>query len=105
MESSQRSARSPETRLRPVGLAVLVVLVVAAALGVQTAGAHLDKESGIIQLDSATAVAEGQSPQNWRNADPLAVPDIFGPGAVLSVGNVRMKVINNGTLGNPNSNK
>ena len=79
MESLQRSTRNHESRSWPTRLAVLVVLSVAAALNVPTAGAHLANESGIIQLDSATAVAEGQSPQNWRNADPLAVPDIFGP--------------------------
>ncbi len=106
MASSQRTNRHPGARPRPAGLAVVMVLAVAALLDARVAGAHLDlaKESGIVQLDSATAVAEGASPQNWRHADPLALPDVFGPGAVLSVGNVRMKVINNGTLGNPNSN-
>src|SRR6185503_7157734 len=36
-----------------------------------------------------------------RGARPLAVPDIFGAGSVLNVGNVIMKVTNNGILGNP----
>src|SRR5690242_19206973 len=31
----------------------------------------------------------------------MAVPDIFGPGAVLDVGNVLMKVTNFGVIGNP----
>ncbi len=34
-------------------------------------------------------------------AQPAAIPDIFGPGAVLNVGNVFMKVTNNGIDGNP----
>lgn len=34
-------------------------------------------------------------------ARPAAIPDIFGPGAVLNVGNVFMKVTNNGLDGNP----
>ena len=34
-------------------------------------------------------------------ATPSAVIDIFGPGAVLTVGNVNMKVTNFGLLGNP----
>lgn len=34
-------------------------------------------------------------------AMPAAIPDIFGPGAVLNVGNVFMKVTNNGIDGNP----
>ena len=36
-----------------------------------------------------------------RGATPLAIPDIFGPGSVLNVGNVVMKVTNLGCLGNP----
>jgi hypothetical protein len=36
-----------------------------------------------------------------RGARPLAIPDIFGAGSVLNVGNVVMKVTNNGILGNP----
>src|SRR5262249_54105048 len=36
-----------------------------------------------------------------RGGKPLAVPDIFGPGSVLTVGNVIMKVTNNGLIGNP----
>ena len=73
------------------------------ALGAAPARARIDwaKESGVIQLDSATAVAGGASPRHWRGASPLAVPDRFGPGSVLRVGNIRMKVVNNGTLGNP----
>src|SRR2546423_13569553 len=35
---------------------------------------------------------------------PAALPDIFGPGAVLNVGNVVMKVTNNGFCGNPFTN-
>ena len=34
-------------------------------------------------------------------ARPAAIPDIFGPGAVLTVGNVFMKVTNYGLVGNP----
>ena len=63
------------------------------------AGAHFDPavESGLVQLDSATAVRrEGASPLSWRSASPLAVPDQFGPGAVLSVGNVPMPRILSG---------
>src|SRR2546425_7689714 len=41
-----------------------------------------------------------KAPQG-RNATPAAIPDIYGPGSVLNVGNVVMKVTNNGYLGNP----
>lgn len=36
-----------------------------------------------------------------RSARPMALPDIFGPGAVLDVGNIYMKVTNFGLVGNP----
>ena len=36
-----------------------------------------------------------------RGARPLAIPDVFGAGSVLNVGNVIMKVTNEGVLGNP----
>src|SRR5262245_50574582 len=36
-----------------------------------------------------------------RAATPAALPDIFGPGSVLNVGNVFMKITNTGVLGNP----
>src|SRR5262245_52545458 len=43
----------------------------------------------------------GPSASTARAASPAAVIDIFGPGAVLTVGNVQMKVTNAGLLGNP----
>ena len=39
-----------------------------------------------------------------RAAKPAALPDIFGPGAVLNVGTCYMKVTNYGLLGNPFTN-
>lgn len=39
-----------------------------------------------------------------RQATPAAVPDIFGPGAVLTSGQVHMKITNFGVLGNPFTN-
>lgn len=39
-----------------------------------------------------------------RPARPAAIPDIFGPGSVLNVGNVLMKVTNFGLDGNPFTN-
>jgi len=41
----------------------------------------------------------------WKSgAQPAAIPDIYGPGAVLNVGEVFMKVSNYGTIGNPFTN-
>jgi hypothetical protein len=34
-------------------------------------------------------------------AGPMAIPDIFGAGSVLNVGNLIMKITNNGIIGNP----
>src|SRR5262245_8098823 len=97
--SSQPSTRSPFT-LR--SLALLAGVGIALAVGALPAHARTDpaEESGLIQLDSATAVARGGAPGRSRTDGPLTVPDRYGPGAILSVGRVRMKVINNGTLGN-----
>jgi hypothetical protein len=39
-----------------------------------------------------------------RTATPAAIPDSYGPGAVLTVGTVVMKVTNYGLLGNPFTN-
>jgi hypothetical protein len=36
-----------------------------------------------------------------RTAQPADIPDIYGPGAVLTAGNVFMKVTNFGVIGNP----
>lgn len=36
-----------------------------------------------------------------ERAQPTALPDIFGPGAVLKAGNLVMKVTNYGIIGNP----
>ncbi len=39
-----------------------------------------------------------------RTATPAAIPDIFGPGAVLTVGNVYLKATNYSVMGNPFTN-
>src|SRR5262249_48216203 len=39
-----------------------------------------------------------------RGTGPLAIPDIFGAGSVLNVGNLIMKITNNGIIGNPFTN-
>jgi hypothetical protein len=40
-------------------------------------------------------------PEGDGHIRPTAVPDIFGPGAVLDVGNIHMKVTNYDIIGNP----
>src|SRR5262249_46365798 len=104
MESTSISPRSVSSR-HVIALALAAVIV---TLGALPAAAHIDwaRESGVVKLDSATA-ATPPSPLaelNWRKSSPLAVPDRFGPGSVLSVGAVQMKVVNVGVLGNPFTN-
>src|SRR5262245_53239443 len=50
------------------------------------------------------AVRLGRNGVRRPGTNPSAIPDIFGPGAVLNVGNVYMKVTNFGTIGNPFTN-
>jgi hypothetical protein len=90
----------PERMLaRAASLALLVVGLAAP----HAAHARIDllKESGIIKLDPETEAATSRP---GRPNDPLAQEDRFGPGSVLTVGNIQMKVVNNGTFGNPFTN-
>lgn len=55
---------------------------------------ELQKEFGVGQF-------AGLGPNRKPVARPADIPDIFGPGAVLTVGSVHMKVTNYGLVGNP----
>lgn len=57
----------------------------------------------ILQLQAEYGVGP-LAAQSGRVARPAAIPDIFGPGAVLTVGNVFMKCTNYGFDGNPFTN-
>lgn len=92
---------------RAAGLAVLLLLAPLAS-----ARAQEDDSSPIINgrkntLDGMTlADFKAAMPQYFPHVvngkiRPADVPDIFGPGAVLNVGNVTMKITNNGIIGNP----
>ncbi|MFN8589199.1 MAG: hypothetical protein U0704_15520 [Candidatus Eisenbacteria bacterium] len=54
----------------------------------------------ILQLEAEHGVGP-LAAQGGRQARPTDIPDIFGPGAVLTVGNVFMKCTNYGLDGNP----
>ena len=56
-------------------------------------------EQEVLDRVHANAQAAGH-----RGAKPMAVPDIFGQGSVLNVGNFVMKVTNYGLVGNPFTN-
>ena len=60
------------------------------------AHARIDLRQGERDHQARSRDREGHAPRPGRPNDPLAQEDIFGPGAVLTVGNIQMKVINNG---------
>jgi hypothetical protein len=92
---------------------LVLVLAFAAAHAVPVAAqGRLKKEfPGLDQaeMDQILVDYAGQAAaqrMEWGNSRirPTDVPDIFGPGAVLTVGNIFMKVTNFGFVGNPFTN-
>jgi len=85
--------------------AALLLILSASAVHAQEGGRPADPPQGGVRRADRDRVQGGLS-RAVRAAElgPRAsadVPDIFGPGAVLNVGNIYMKVTNNGWLGNP----
>ena len=87
----------------------IVLPLLLAALGgslARSAAAHVQETDPEYQ-DLQILKAEWEARQNAGSskgkpiASPSAIPDIFGSGSVLTVGNVYMKVTNNGLVGNP----
>jgi plastocyanin len=95
---------STATRFAPLraSLAAAAALVASLALGgAGTAYAHgVPDDLRYVPPPPAGSAAA----QLGRTADPLAVEDRFGPGAVLNVGRVFMKIMNNGVYANPFTN-
>jgi len=60
-----------------------------------------DPEQKAIESYQREVMSRMSSTGNRRGTTPMAIPDVFGPGAVLDVGNVVMKIANSGVLGNP----
>src|SRR5262252_3249086 len=58
-------------------------------------------ESGPVKINTWHSTLPPPDSLGGRRATPLAIPDIYGPGAVLRGGNVFMKITNNGFNGNP----
>ena len=86
------------------GVVTAAVLVTGALPGAARAAM---KEPSVDGID-AQALQEIESTFKGRfgneRVSPMAIPDVFGPGAVLNVGNVWMKVTNFGIIGNPFTN-
>ena len=62
-----------------------------------------DPEEEAFRLYEKEVLAQVDA-MHQRGARPMAIPDIFGQGSVLNVGNLVMKVTNNGLVGNPFTN-
>ncbi len=87
-----------------------VLLAACSLLGGTAPGVRADEMSRKPNIDGWTdaqiraAFPEFYELQGNRRIRPAAIPDIFGPGAVLTVGNLFMKVTNFGIIGNPFTN-
>src|SRR5262245_32100119 len=85
-------------KVRFRGWAVLSLVALLSLAGGTPAGARPDQA----WLDEfKAAFPEYFAPQGNGRVRPMDVPDIFGPGAVLNVGNVYTKVTNFDIIGNP----
>jgi len=90
-------------------LAVLALtLAVATAAPAQAQGRLKKQIDGITQeemdqimVDYSAQFAADRIQWGSGRVRPTDVPDIFGPGAVLNVGNIFMKIANFGYIGNP----
>ncbi len=83
-----------------VGLSFLVVLPVALSGAPAECAKRFDPDG--LTVEQWRQLMPGYFPPSDGNprVAPLAIPDVFGPGAVLRVGNVHMKVTNFGHCGN-----
>jgi LSD1 subclass zinc finger protein len=100
-------ARS-EPNMRTIGIRLLCSTALAALLTLTASGVALAHPDAQVIADFRSAYPElfktsGTSGAG-RTAQPAAIPDIYGPGAVLNVGEIFMKVTNIGLIGNPFTN-
>src|SRR5258705_11389935 len=68
------------------------------AVAATQATARMDEA---MQAEFRAGFPELFPPEGRGRVQPMAVPDIFGPGAVLNVGNLYLKVTNYDIIGNP----
>ena len=79
-----------------------VLIAQLAVTSLAHAKADRDEQEAFERLRSQQRTASNPiGDMKHRTATPAAIPDIYGPGAVLTVGNVVMKVTNYGVIGNP----
>lgn len=94
--------------LRVTAGVMLLLLAATAAIAQDEQGSGFFRKGtidgtldGMTEAEFKAAFPEYFPVQGSGVASPADIPDIFGPGAVLSVGNVYMKVTNFGIFGNP----
>jgi hypothetical protein len=85
--------------MRRAGAWPTLGLVALMSVGIATQ-AHARADEAMLQEFKA-AYPELFPPEVSGRVRPMLLPDIFGPGAVLDVGNVHMKVTNFAVIGNP----
>lgn len=83
-------------RFRALPVLGLVALMLAGAV----TRAHARADEAMLQEFKAAYPELFAREGGGRTARPMDIPDIFGPGAVLDVGNIYMKVTNFGLIGN-----
>jgi hypothetical protein len=95
-------------RLRVAAGVLLLLLAATAATAQDEQGPRFFRKGtmdgtadGMTEAQFKAAFPEYFPVQSSGVARPADVPDIFGPGCVLSVGNLFMKVTNFGVIGNP----
>jgi hypothetical protein len=95
-------------RLRVAAGILLLLLAATAATAQDEQGSGFFRKGtidgtpdGITEAQFKAAYPEYFPLESSGVASPTAIPDIFGPGAVLSVGSILMKVTNFGIFGNP----
>src|SRR5436190_17639184 len=87
-------------RRRAVTLAALAwAMLMVPAAEAQVAPGKMDPDGLTLNAIKA-AMPEYFRPAGNGRVGPTDIPDIFGPGAVLTVGNIQMKVTNFGHVGN-----
>jgi hypothetical protein len=100
-------AKAWRGRLTGVAGALLLLLAASSAVAQDEQGSSFFRKGtfdGMNEAEFKAAYPEFFPPAGSGRTAPTDIPDIFGPGAVLSVGNVYMKITNYGLFGNPFTN-
>jgi len=97
------TATTWRSRLRGAAAALLLLLVATGAAAQDEQGLRLSRKGEVAGMTDAEVIAS--MPEYFKRdsrgrVQPTDIPDIYGPGAVLNVGNVAMKVTNFGMIGN-----